>query len=493
MSCQEDNFDTSSDITLSFSVDTLMFDTVFTEIGSATRILKAYNTHNRPVEINKIFLEQGHSSKFRINVDGYTVGANGNVLNIDGNGHVTDTGQPLPPIPVAGNDSIYIFVEVTVNPDQDISASPFVIYENLNFETNGNAQKVILEAFGQNANYFPDRFQAGNINLYTCDLGIATWDDPKPYVIYGVLYVDSCELVIPAGTNIYVHGGLVNAGGGVFYNDGLWLFGPDSKLRMEGTLSDPVTVQGDRLEETFDYVSGQWGGIRLITGNNIHEINHTIIKNSIVGVRVDSMANLEIHNSQIINTSNAGLLGVHANINATNSLFVESASNSVQLEFGGNYDFKYCTMANYGSDLAALRVTNMLCLDELCGTCIGNDMNASFTNCIITGSRDDEINFFTRECDSPMFNVNFENCIVKVEELLEDYPDFYTNNCVPGTCFDLPPDVNLFYDSFEWDYHLDTLSFAEGKAKPIPGLDTDLDGILRDIVVPDMGCYEYTY
>lgn len=237
-SCQEDNFSTDSGIMLNFSVDTLRFDTVFTELGSATRILKAYNPSNRPIQISNIFFEEGSSSKFRMNVDGYTVDANGNIFG---------TNDPLPPIPVAGKDSVYIFMEVTIDPDAPLSNSPFVIYEKLNFITNGNEQQVTLEAFGQNANYIPTRFSAGTASRLTCDLMTETWDDPKPYVIYGVLFVDSCELVIPAGTDIYVHGGLVNAGGGLFYNDGIWFFEENSTLKIQGTMDNPVTIQGDRL------------------------------------------------------------------------------------------------------------------------------------------------------------------------------------------------------------------------------------------------------
>ncbi len=482
-SCQEDNFSSDPNITLDFSVDTLRFDTVFTQLGSATRILKAYNTSSRPIQISDVFLENGSASKFRINVDGYTVDANGNIFG---------TNDPLPPIPVAGNDSIYIFIEVTIDPDEPLSNSPFVIYEALRFKTNGNDQMVTLEAFGQNANYIPSRFSAGTASRLTCDMMTQTWDDPKPYVIYGVLFVDSCELVLPAGTDIYVHGGLVNAGGGVFYNDGIWFFEENSQLSIEGTLDNPVTIQGDRLEEPFQDVPGQWGGIRLGTGNNVHSINHAIVKNSIVGVRVDSAATLNISNSVIRNTSNAGLLGVHATINAENCLIVENGSNSVQLEYGGNYDMKYCTVANYGSDVAALRLSNAVCQDFGCVGCVENEMNATFTNCIITGSRTDEINL-SADCSDLPLNANFQNCVVRVNELLENYPDFFTNNCVSSSCFNYPTEEPLFEDQFEGDYHLDSLSYAETKAIPLPGITSDLDGMFRDGLMPDIGCYESTY
>ncbi len=475
-SCQEDNFNTSSNITLDFSTDTLRFDTVFTELGSATRIIKAYNPNNNPIQISEVFLEETVSSKFRINVDGYTIGA----------------GEKAIDIPIAGKDSVYIFIEVTIDPDDPLSISPFVLYENLIFKTNGNTQSVVLEAFGQNANYIPSQFSNGTLNLLTCDLGTITWDDPKPYVIYGVLFVDSCELVIPEGTQIYVHGGLVNAGGGIFYNDGIWFFLDQATLKMEGTAENPIVVQGDRLEESFQEISGQWGGIRLGTGNNTHLIEHTIIKNSIIGVRVDSAANLDIRSSQIRNTSNSGLLGVHANINASNCLIVDNGGNSVQLEFGGEYEFNYCTMVNFGSDQSSLKLSNAICAEILCGGCLGNDMNASFTNCIIAGSRNDEI-IFSEDCMPNPLNASFQNCIVRVNELLEDYPNFFSENCITSSCFQYDSSEPLFEDSFDGDYHLDSLSFATEKAIPVFGISVDLDDFPRDGLNPDLGCYESTY
>jgi nitric oxide reductase activation protein len=49
----------------------------------------------------------------------------------------------------------------------------------------------------------------------------------------------------------------------------------------------------------------------------------------------------------------------------------------------------------------------------------------------------------------------------------------------------------LFKNVDRDDYHLDTLSVAEQKAKPIAGFDFDLDGVPRDAQKPDIGAYEY--
>ena len=51
----------------------------------------------------------------------------------------------------------------------------------------------------------------------------------------------------------------------------------------------------------------------------------------------------------------------------------------------------------------------------------------------------------------------------------------------------------LFVSINEDDYHLDTLSVAEEKGIPIPGIFIDLEGNDRDAAAPDVGCFEYQY
>jgi hypothetical protein len=215
---KEDRILTDGDAMLRFSTDTLRFDTVFTQLGSATRILKLYNDYDQPVSIEKIELTAGSSSKFRINVDGLP-------------------GEAFEDIRIEANDSIYVFAEVTVDPDAPLSESPFVITESLQFQLNGNDQQVVLEAWGQNANYVPSRFNAGGLALLSCDFGEVTWDDPKPYVIYGILLIDSCTLNLPPGTRLYVHGGVAQTvdqeGNPSVYNDGLIYVLPDGRLRSQ--------------------------------------------------------------------------------------------------------------------------------------------------------------------------------------------------------------------------------------------------------------------
>ncbi|MEZ4949951.1 MAG: hypothetical protein R2784_11270 [Saprospiraceae bacterium] len=95
-----------------------------------------------------------------------------------------------------------------------------------------------------------------------------------------------------------MHGGITrNTQFGV-YNDGLIVL-EDGRLQVNGTLENPVTIQGDRLEDEFENRSGQWSGI-IIDNKSIGNIfNHTTIKNSILGVAVDSNAVLTMRNADL--------------------------------------------------------------------------------------------------------------------------------------------------------------------------------------------------
>lgn len=474
--CQKEKFTSSPADKLEFSADTLRFDTVFTQLGSATRYFKIYNRHKESIRISNIFLENGANSRFNLNIDGISGDAQEN-------------------LEIAPNDSMYVFAEVTINPnDQN---SPFVIGENVVFETNGNVQKVVLEAFGQNANYIPSRFGAGGAVGLGCNGGEIVWDDPKPYVIYGILVIDSCTLRIAKGTRVYIHGGLGkfvdDEGVTQRYNDGFIAFVGQGKLIVDGEIDAPVIFEGDRLEPEFKEDPGQWTGLWLQSGTTGHRINHCIVRNSVIGIRVDSAADLTLRNSQIYNTASSGLIGVHAKITAENCLFHSNTGYGIQLEYGGNYDFKYCTVASYGVDGEALRMGNALCLDEGCGLFVLNKLEARFQNCILFGSRSDQITLFDRLDDPTQFDYEFKNCIVRVKDLAKEtaYPDFF-DHCQP--CLNADGQDTIFVNTSEYNFRLDTLhSIANRFAIPIPGIDVDLDGKARDGLMPDAGCFEIEF
>ena len=193
-SCKKDLVSTDPNAKLAFSTDTLAFDTVFTQMGSATHRFMIYNRNSETVIISNIQLKGGSTSNFRLNVNG-------------------QPGITFNDIEIKGNDSIFVFAEVTIDPTN--ANNPFVIFDAIEFKTNGNVQQVVLSAWGQNAYYYrpnlfinglppishisdyPDYFPVGNtVNL----------PNDKPHVIFGFLMIDSAiTLNIPSGTQLHFY------------------------------------------------------------------------------------------------------------------------------------------------------------------------------------------------------------------------------------------------------------------------------------------------
>lgn len=470
--CQKDNSFEGTNPSIATSLDTLTFDTVFTTVGSATRSFKVYNNESEDIQID-VRLLNGQNSKFRMNVDGVS-------------------GHELNNVFVGGNDSVYVFVDVTVDPDQPVSISPFIFEEFLTIHSNGSEKDILLEAWGQNANYVPGTKQKGVLSLLSCDLQTETWDDPKPYVIYGVLFIDSCELILPPGTDVYVHGGLVRQDT-LIYNDGFIVVLENGKITANGTAAEPITFQGDRLEHSFDDVPGQWVGVRFTSGSVGNRMEHVNLKNSVVGMRVDSAAQLSLESCSIYNTTSAGLIGVLGQIDATNTLIYNNGQNCALLTYGGDYNFNHCTFASYGNQSSAVRFDNFRCTDPpLCQEEVFvSPLNTTFSNCIFAGNERDEI-FpidWTDGQEPDFFNYQFTNCAVTVDEILEPelFPNFF-DNC--ENCFNLTSSDTLFLDIDNDDYSLDTMSIAIDKGLFNGLVNEDILDNSRDNM-PDLGCFEF--
>jgi len=470
--CHKDIINDDPEIQLSFSLDTLRFDTVFTELGSTTKYFKIYNNLEQAVILDEVMLDN-NSRFFRLNVNG------------ESNSTVAD-------VRIEANDSIYVFAEVTIDPDQPLSVSPFIIEDEISIKANNSNYTIHLEAWGQNANYIPDRFSKSKVNLISCDLGEWHWDDPRPYVIYGALLIDSCKVIIPEGQSIYVHGGIAINELGV-YNDGLIAFLPNGSLVTNGTSELPVSFQTDRLEDEFSQVSGQWTGILLTAGSKNNVLKHTSIKNSIVGISVDSSGILRMESCEIAYTSGNGLVASHASVYAQNCLFYQNLANGISLNFGGAYLFNYCTVVNLDNQLSAVSLNNLKCSDALCeGPIYVNPLFAEFNNCIVVGNEEDEISLLdaTDGTDPSAFNYTWNNCIISVRELIEPdaFPNFY-DHC--SKCINVDRLDSIFIDVDEFNFHLDTMSIAIDKGKKIPALFIDFEGNDRELETPDIGCYEF--
>ncbi len=474
----EQEFVSGDSVEIGFSTDTLRFDTVFVERGSATRSFRIYNRGDEPVQIDRIYVEGRSGVRYQINVDGVA-------------GPVVENAV------IWGNDSIHVFVEVTVDPTMPESVSPYVAEDLLIFETGDRSRTVHLEAWGQNANYFPSRFNKGVAVVLSCENGVTRWDSELPYVLFGEIFIENCTLEIAPGTRIYVHGGIArNELFGVF-NDGFLYTLETGSLHILGTPEEPVIITTDRLEPEFQDEAGQWFGIVLGAGSRGNRIENCRIYHPIFGLYVDSTAEVTLSQTEIAYTASSALIGRQADIRADNCLFYRNGSNAVQTVLGGNLEMNYCTVANYGVDAAALALQNFQDYDTdadgQVDTRFAYPLQATLRNSIFVGSRNDELilNDASERQDPTLFQLQLQNSIVRVRDLLTAqsgrYANFFETYC--QGCINVDRETPLFLNQMENDYHLDTMSVALDKALLLPDITVDLENKPRGDM-PDIGAYE---
>lgn len=453
--CKKESFITSPDARISISADTLHFDTVFTSTGSVTKAFKIINENNQQLRLNSITLKGGIGSAFKINADG-------------------TPGPSLNNIEIGANDSIYIFVNVSINPNT--GNLPFVVQDSIEIVYNGNNRLVQLEAWGQNANFLRNQKIVGNI----------IWNSPLPYVILGGLQIDTtATLTIEKGTRIYLHA------------DAPILV--DGSLKVNGQKHDSSRVyfQGDRLDEPYKNFPGGWPGIYFRGRSKDNVLQYAVIKNAyqaLVAEQASINANPKLTIKQCIidNTYGAAIYGVRTSITAENCLISNAAAEKNQgsnlfLVYGGTYNFSHCTVVSY-SNAYIPHVNPVVTIANYVqpqpGSFLTADLNASFTNCIFWGENgpvDDEV--VTYKQGTGAFNISFTNCLWKVKT----NP---ANSNIVATLNNQPP----LFDSVDvakrfYNFRLKDSSPAINKGIAT-GLLTDLDGNNRASGLPDMGCYE---
>lgn len=471
--CHKENFTEDPGAMLRFEQDTLSFDTVFTSIGSATRVLKVYNPNKQSIRIDRIYIPGANPSEFNFNIDGLP-------------------GNDVSNLEIRAEDSIYLFCEVRVNPNDPPEISPYIKLDSIVFEYNSHSDRMILMAFGQNANYFPSKAFKGQAGIIDLQGGSLIWDDPKPYIFYGVVYIDHGSFIIKEGTRVHFWGGLTKTkdsnGNDVFYNDGRLIIGADANLQVTGSKARPVIFEGVRLEPAFKNTSGQWSGIFFDKGSKGNSIEFAEIKNNLLGVYCDSIVECNISNTKIYNNSLYGVYASSASVKLANCLFYNQGLSSINIETGGTYAINYCSLVNFGNTEPALFLSNSRCIDfPFCEIVYEHPLHVLIQNSVITGSDRDEL--WMNEKMSSAFKPFFKNCLFRIDELIKVFPDFnssYTDQCEIYSSFD-----HLFKDISKNDFHPDTLSVLEMKALVIPEIDSDLDGVMRDLIKPDIGCYEY--
>lgn len=414
-----DVFTDDPDIKLTFSDDTLQFDTVFTTMGSTTNYFLAFNKSASKVKISNIRLGNGSQSAYRINVDGIN-------------------GYEFKDVELWANDSLYIFVEVTIDPT-DLN-TPFVVQDSVIFETNGNLQYVPLVAWGQNAHFFGPNTSNGFKVALTQD---TTWTNDKPYVIYGGIEIDAAHrLTIEAGTRIHTHnGGIIIVDGNLTVNGGI-----DTAGR--------VIFQGTRLEPDYDEIPGQWFGIVFTANSKQSHLKNAIIQNGYAGIIVSpdtavaasQVPNVVLENTVVRNMYAYGLWAMNGNIVGANCLVHNCGTYTALLE-GCRATFYSCTFgnmkdANIAPDKPAIRIDNDFVWGQ--NEYIQIPLLGRFANCIIYGSEsliEDELDLRPRQ--DAIFDLKIENSLVKT---IRQASDTLVNCTVP------PAFAKVFENIGDGDY-----------------------------------------
>jgi hypothetical protein len=463
-SCKKDEMLTDSSAKLDFSTDSVLFDTVFTTLGSTTKTFRIYNTHSQPMTISRIYLATGSSSPFKLNVDGIS-------------------GKSINDVEILGGDSLFVFVQVTVDPTG--VNNPLLIKDSVIFETNNNIQDVKLTAVGQDVYlHKPNHFPTNGFPPYSIIGCNETWTNDKPHLIFGYAVVDSaCTLTMNPGTRVHLYNGGV-----------LWVY-KDGTLIVNGTNNNEVTFQGTRLESVYQDIPGQWGKIWLSKGSKNNIINYAIIKNGGIGIQVDSLGpagtpTLKLSNTVIKNMTAAALFAQGSWIWSNNCLFANCGQYVAALTIGGNYRFEHCTFGNYWEGSEA-RETPLLFLNNYYinqSTVYVRALDScNFKNCILDGDLSEEIGIDFYDTAGPSYySYFFDHCMLKTTRDISS-PTLYSNCLVNQN--------SAFHNTVVGDYRLDAGSAARNSGSTSISVTRDLKDQVRpnagDSSIPDMGCYEF--
>ena len=505
-SCRNDFEFSPSTGNLEFAKDTIYLDTIFTNIGSSTYNLKVYNRSDEDIVIPTIQLENGENSFYRLNVDGETGLAGAQV------------GKFFEDIELLANDSLYIFIETTI----DISTlgaleNQFLYTDRIIFDSGSNQQDVDVVTLVKDAVFiYPNKDDVtGIIETLTFDVdGDGTPDETtlqgrfladneltftkdKPYVIYGYAGVGAGKtLTMEAGARVHFH-----AESGIIVTDNATLNINGAYSANQETLKNEVILEGDRLEPLYSSIPGQWGTIWLFNGSENNTINFATIKNATIGILSEGNQaapndKLTIKNSKIYNTSSFGILGRATSIKAENVVINNSGQSSFAGTLGGKYNFTHCTIANYWDNsfrqFPALLLNDFV-LDENGMTIVNDLTEANFNNCIIYGNDNPE---FLLENEGSVFNFKFSNCLLRFDNNnLEGTGNYSFNNTTfyDGNIFNQDPD---FENPFENLMRIGDDSGANGNGNPIFAAQVPKDILFvnrpTDLVngEPDCGAYE---
>ncbi len=432
---------------LSFSSDTISFDTIFTTIGSSTKQFKIYNKNNKSLVIGSIELMNPTKSGFRMNIDG-------------------EKGTKITNLEILKKDSLFGFLEVTVNPLE--SNNPLLIRDSIKFTTNGNIQYVQLEAIGQDV-YIWKGERITKDTIITNAKALLVYDSIVVNKGVKASVNEGVKFFFKNNASIKVHGSLI----------------------ANGSIKKPISLRGSRFDKIeadipYNNVPGQWDGIYFYSESYNNHLENFHLRNATRGITFYSsdienkkanLTNVVVHNS-----SQYGVLAINSNIDAINCLFSNSKGAALSIH-GGKYSFLHSTIVNYFR--WSNRVQEAIVISNYSNSGKVEPLaTCNFVNSIIYGSASKEL--LIEGQTTSAFKFQFINCLIKTPEVNDSH---FVN-----TIWNKDP---LFKDInssgiYSYNFELQALSPAINKADKAHSVAAPLDlkGYPR-LNNPDIGCYQY--
>ncbi|MFK7968959.1 MAG: hypothetical protein AB8F95_01260 [Bacteroidia bacterium] len=485
---------------LEFSTDTLKFDSIFTTFQAPTGRLMVYNTTGENMLISKIWLAAGANSEFKMIVDGLE-GDNTNFAEME----------------LAKDDSMLVLVTF-----KSLERDAF-IEEFVNFEVGGEMQRVLVRAKVLDAYLWrtTGRDDEGNLVLTQAITRDTTFATDKYTVIDGPLFItEGATLTLAPGTRIaftpfrldpVAGGNPLNSSSTFEFRLFSMIFVDDGSLQIQGTASNPVQLQGVRFDTTtladYNELPGQWRGIQFSKNSFNNRIEHCVMKNGLLGIRVDSvsyrpepiltMKHVEIRNMAAFGLQCLGFngsapddLGTAPQVVAENCQIYNCKERTVSISGGGWQEFYNCTFASYNFSRRnpSFSLANYLTLD---GQVIEEEyaQKSIMANCVIYGTESEELLVENFDFYNRSHEVRFDHCLVRTStdpDREYDYEPYFFNT--------LQNDDPEFHNTREFDHRPEENS---------PMIDAGLDLSSRYMVdfrddatfsrqVPfDIGAFEY--
>ena len=360
----EDTFSTNRSNVLTFSVDTVQLDTLFSTVPSSTYSFWVRNNSGDGIRIQNVRLERGGQSGFRVNVDG------------------TFLDPVATNFEVRKGDSLMVFVEVTTR--ENGIEGPQLVEDNLMFTLeSGVVQKVNLRTWSWDS----EKIGALHIERDT------VIESSRPIIVYDSIVVDSDAVLTLRNTEFYFH--------------------DSAHLTVRGRLlAKNCLMRGDRLDHMFtnlpyDRVKGQWQGIRLMKLSLGNVMEDCEIRNTKDAILCDS-ASLSLKNCIVHNCEGYGVKGRNSDIEIDYCQITNCLSDCLFAD-GGIVSVNHTTLAQFypfsANRGAALRFdTGKRGIDFSC------------LNTLATGY-DRDVVFGEQKDTTLAYKFSFENCLLRTDSI----------------------------------------------------------------------------